>query len=355
MQKIAASDLDNLALGSAILGSGGGGDPAYDLMIARHGMEKYGDVKLLKTSELADDDLIVPMGFMGAPLVGIEKLPSGIEFSRILTSLEKYAGKKASVLMPFEVGGGNAFAPFAVAAQLGLPVLDADMIGRAFPELQMCSCYLKGIPAVPAFLSDSFGNTVIIENGNSFDLERIARKVTVAMGSCSALVMHVMTGAQARNSVVSGSLSHAVNIGEEMSQSCANGVDPLQPLLKLTSGVCLGAGNIVDIDQVISDGFLKGKVTIRNEKETYEVFYRNEYLAVTSGGQYTASTPDILMLIEQQTGVPLTSESLQYGIKVNIIALPAPKIWQTLQGLQLVGPRSFGYDFDYHPVNQETL
>lgn len=36
--------------------------------------------------------------------------------------------------------------PFALAARRGLPVIDADGMGRAFPELQMVTFYLDGIP-----------------------------------------------------------------------------------------------------------------------------------------------------------------------------------------------------------------
>ena len=53
--------------------------------------------------------------------------------------------------MPIEAGGVNSLLPLALAARLGLPVIDADGMGRAFPELQMvtfhsgrCSCNPDG-------------------------------------------------------------------------------------------------------------------------------------------------------------------------------------------------------------------
>lgn len=39
--------------------------------------------------------------------------------------------------MAAEVGGANSFEPLVVGAKVGLPVLDADGMGRAFPELQV--------------------------------------------------------------------------------------------------------------------------------------------------------------------------------------------------------------------------
>lgn len=349
MSVLTTNDLHNLALGSAILGSGGGGDPSYDKMMAQWQFEKYGPVKLLKVENLTPEDLVVPVAFMGAPLVGIEKLPSGKEFLKVITSIEKYIGKKATVLMPMEIGGGNAFTPFFVASQLGLPVLDADMLGRAFPELQMSSCHLNDICPAPAFLADSLGKTVILESGDSFAIEKLARHLTVAMGSCSALAMYLMSGIEASTTVVPGSISQAIHIGEIIAQSQQEGKDPLKPLLKAMSGACLGSGKITDIDQVVSEGFLKGKVLVKNEQETFEVLYQNEYLMASCNGVCLATTPDILMLLEQESGTPLTSESLQYGIQVNLIALPSPPLWQTPKGLAAVGPRYFGYPVDYKP------
>ena len=37
--------------------------------------------------------------------------------------------------MPYELAGLNAMFPLAAAAQLGVPVLDADFIGRGFSSL----------------------------------------------------------------------------------------------------------------------------------------------------------------------------------------------------------------------------
>ena len=41
--------------------------------------------------------------------------------------------------MSIEIGGMNGIDPLLTAAVLELPVVDADLMGRAFPELQVCS------------------------------------------------------------------------------------------------------------------------------------------------------------------------------------------------------------------------
>ena len=47
--------------------------------------------------------------------------------------------------MPVETGGINSFAPLIAGAKVGLPVMDADGMGKAFPELQVCYLHIVTI------------------------------------------------------------------------------------------------------------------------------------------------------------------------------------------------------------------
>lgn len=354
MKKISLHDLDDLAVGSAILGSGGGGNSSYFFLKAKYQMEKQGNgfVPLIAVSELKPEDLVIPVGYMGAPLAEMEKIPSGNEFPQLFELLEKTVGKKASAIMPFEIGGGIAFTPIMAAAQLNLPVVDADLMGRAFPEAQMISCQLYGGCIPSAFVVDTLGNTVIINARNNYALEKFESNVTITMGSWSAFTLHPITGADAEKCTIHKSISKAIALGKAHREAKNEGVDPMKALLHFCKGVCIGSGVIADIDRVISKGFLNGKVVIQNRAEKIEVFFQNEYLIAKTNGKFVATTPDILMLLEHETGTPIASDSLQYGLKVNLIALPAPNIWTTPEGLELVGPRYFGYDADYKPINK---
>jgi DUF917 family protein len=350
MRKLTKYDLDCLAIGSAILGSGGGGDPTYDIWMAKYQMDRHGPVTLLDVSELETDALVVPLAFMGAPLVSIEMIPSGREFIQMFPILEQTLGRSATVLMAAEIGGGNAFTPLSAACQLGLPVLDADTIGRAFPELQMSSCHLHGISPGPAFVTDCFGNTVAVHAHNSLTLEKLARQATIAMGSSSAVALYLMSGQQAIRATVHGSVSKGIEIGRVFLEAQAQKNSPVDAILSLTGGKRLGVGKITDIQQIVEQGFLIGNVMIQNGHQQWKMTYQNEYLIASCQDQILATTPDILMLFEQDTGRPITSESLQFGLQVELVALPAPPLWQTPQGLALVGPKAFGLDIPYTPI-----
>ncbi|CCB87585.1 MULTISPECIES: DUF917 domain-containing protein [Parachlamydia] len=352
MKKLTLDQLDDLTIGSAILGSGGGGDPAYFYMMTKHLMEKLGPVSMIKSSELKPDDLVLPMGMIGAPLVETEKFPTGLEYISLIRDVENVTGKKVTVLMPCEAAGSNAFFPIMVANQLGLPILDADLMGRAFPEVQMCSNRLLGLPSAPAFISDWRGNSVIINAQTPLTLEKIARQITISIGSWGVFADRPMSADEAEKYTIPKSMSRALSIGKVHREAKAAGTDPLEAVLTLCKGFWIGSGKITDIDRAISKGFQKGNVVIQNKNDRMEICFQNEYLLAKCNGKILATTPDIIMLMEQETGEPITSESLRFGLKVNLIALPSPSIWTTKQGLSVVGPRYFGYETDYLPIQK---
>jgi DUF917 family protein len=352
MRQLTVDDLENLSLGSAILGSGGGGDPSYAILMAKFLMERYGPIRLLSMDELKEEDFIVPLSVMGAPLINMERLLSGRELETILQTIENRLGRKPTVLMAAEIGGANAFTPLLVAAQTGLPVLDADMIGRAFPELQMSSCYLKNLKSTPAVMADCLGNSALIEASDAKTLERMARGLTVAMGSSCAVGFYLMEGAEAPGALVSGTFSQALELGAAIAKARKEGSDPVQALICISNGILLGQGTLIDIDQTVKEGFLHGSATLLCEGGKVQLLYQNEYLMAKNGSEVLVSTPDILALLEVNSGTPLTSEALRYGLQAALVAMPAPRIWQTAQGLELVGPRAFGYAVDYQPVSK---
>ncbi len=333
MKKLTQNDLATLALGCSILGSGGGGDPRYDLMMTERMMEKFGDVELVSLSEVPDEALVAPVGFMGAPLVTLERYPSGKEFEALIRSIAEVAGEPPAFLMPAEIGGANAFTPLMMGAMLGLPVVDADTLGRAFPELQMSSCHLRGISPTPAFLADPFGRVEVIYPKDSLELEAEGRRITVEMGSNALFSIYLMRGKQLRTGAIAGSYTHALHLGSALQQG-------IEPFLK--SAEVLARGKIVDIDHRVEGGFLRGSLLIDEGNSAARVHYQNEYLLAKRGDLLLGATPDILLLIEEESAIPISSESLLFGLRVLLVRLPSPAIWKTPEGLKLVGPSNFG-------------
>jgi DUF917 family protein len=303
-----------LAKGAAILGSGGGGSTLVQERICRHLIRE--PLRLLTIDNLKDDDLVVPIAFMGAPLVAQEKIPTGLEAAALLEMIRAEYGQNI-VLMPAEIGGGNAFTPLWIAALHQLPVLDADSIGRAFPKLHMSTLHLAGVDPLPAFFANSDGKTAILRTGN---VEELGRKICVDMGSRALVALYLMDGKTAKQSVVAGSISRAMALGESKCDS------------PLSSGV------IEAIDYRVEGGFLKGTLTLRRKDQSPLILrFVNEFLVVEERGIPIAQSPDIITLIETYSRKVVSTSEAKWGLSVEILVLPSPEIWKTEAGLKLVG------------------
>lgn len=347
---IGENELDALAIGANILGSGGGGDPVYDMLIAKECIREWGPVPLLSLDNLNDESWIAPIGYMGAPLICLEKIPSGREFPLIVKQLENYH-MSIRGLLPFEIGGSNALAPFAAAGQLGLPVIDADTFGRAFPEMNMSVCELAHISPSPAIIVDNHDQYAIVHANDGASMERQLRALTTSMGASAAVCTYPMQGKQAKEILIKGSLSLAIQMGKAFIDNQENGTLAPIEILKQWGGKLLFEGAIVDFDSSLKDSFLKGKVFIEKAKQEWVIHFQNEYLAVEDNShRFLATTPDIIVLIDKSGGLPVPVERLAFGLEVSVCALPAPAIWQTPAGLACVGPRCFGFACDYQPI-----
>lgn len=337
MKKLSISDLDDLKIGSMVLGSGGGGNPIYDAAMTKQAFEEYGPASLVNLADISDDALVAPLAFMGAPLISIERIPSGNELTTLLNMIKEAFKRPVTHLLAAEIGGANAFTPLIASAKTGLPVIDGDTLGRAFPELQMSSCNLRGISPSPCFMTDCMQNKAIVYGKTGADMERFCRKIAVEMGSSAAISLYLMTGKECKESIIAGTMTQAMNIGKAMRSN------PIKGLVEYTKGIKIGSGIITDIDQSIKDGFLTGSFTVTGTSDMVRVYYQNEYLMLYKNGKAVAATPDIIIPLEMESGLPITSESLMYGLRVVLVAIKGPEIWKSPKGLSFVGPEYFGY------------
>ncbi|MBF2346195.1 DUF917 domain-containing protein [Listeria seeligeri] len=348
--------IENIAIGAAFLGTGGGGDPYIGKMMALTAIKKYGPVKLLSPEEIADDDYFIPAAMMGAPSVLIEKFPKGDEFVRVFEKLGRYLGKEVKGTFPMEAGGVNSMIPIVVAAQLGLPLIDCDGMGRAFPELQMVTFHLDGISATPMAITDEKGNIGIMETIDNKWTERLARVTTVEMGASSLVSLYPCDGAQIKQSSIKHIVTLSEEIGKVIRETSLDESEKLQQLLDVTKGYHLFEGKIMDVVRETRAGFNFGRVRINGLNNDAEseviVHFQNENLVAEKNGQPIAITPDLICMVDLETLMPVTTEALKYGKRVRVMGLPADDAWRTAKGIETVGPRYFGYDVDFELLEE---
>jgi hypothetical protein len=356
MEYLHESDLDYIGIGAAILGAGGGGDPYVGKLMAKQAIKERGPVRLISADEVPDGELIIPSAMMGAPAVMLEKLPNGSEPEYAFRALEKYMGREAFAVLSIEAGGINSCIPVYTAARLGLPLVDADGMGRAFPELPMVTFSVAGVSSTPMVLCDEKGNRMILETVTNDWSEILARTATVAMGLSSMISIYCMDGKTVKEYGVRGTISLAREIGKRIIESNRSKANPIDAVLEVTKGFKLFEGKIVDVTRDLTTGFVRGKVVIEGTEgekgNKFEIDFQNENLVGTRNGKPAAITPDLITVIDREKGYPITTEGLKYGQRVFVIGMPCDPFWRTDAGIKQVGPRYFKYDIDYVPIEE---
>ncbi|KRC62802.1 hypothetical protein ASE14_03020 [Agromyces sp. Root81] len=346
--------LDDITLGSTVLGAGGGGDPYVGMLLARDAIRRFGPVPLVPLDEIADDANIVFIAGMGAPGVLIEKLPRAAEYERVLRELERFTGITFDYVCPAEAGGLNAVTPFATAAAAGVPVVDADGMGRAFPHLEMVTPTLYGGSATPMVMVDEHGNNMYLTTEANPWAESYARAAAVASGANTAMALYPMTGAQAKERLVRGALTVAAEIGRTIKQARVDHVSPVDAVLENQNGVLLFRGKVEQVERRNEGGWTIGTANLSGLDEdrglSFVLHFQNENLVAERDGAIVATTPDLIMAMELDSGQPIPAEEIRYGYRVAVIGLPSDPHWRTPAGIDLSGPRRFGYDWDFVPV-----
>jgi DUF917 family protein len=359
--ELKSEDLPDLVRGAALLGTGGGGDPAIGRTLVAHAMRTGRPVTIISPAELDDDALVIPTALMGAPSVLVERLPRGTEPVTALRALEKVLGRSADATMPIESGGINSTIPLFVAAQLGIPVVDGDGMGRAFPELQMETFAIYGVNGSPLSIADQHGNTAIIDTGSdNRTMEQFARSITIRMGGVGYIAEYPMSGAEVKRTAIPGTLSLALRLGRTIREARGQHRDPIEALKETLAdtlyqyGEVLFTGKVIDVDRRTIEGFTRGSARIQafEGSATCEIAFQNEYLTATVDGKVVTTVPDLITILHQDSAEPITAETLRYGQRVCVFAIGTPEIMRTDEALAVFGPAAFGLDTAFIPVQQ---
>lgn len=356
MRELDAEQLQDVARGAGILGTGGGGDPYLGTLAALRALEEFGPPQVIEPHELDDDALVALPVMVGAPVPLIEKFTFGQELESVFRALNRFLDGRLVALMSPEMGGVNSVVPLCLGARLGLPVVDADAMGRAYPEIDLVTLTLFGISASPFALADEHGNHVVVNGVDNRWVERIARAVVVEFGAICAGMGFPITGRQLREAAVLNTLSYAEEIGRTIRQARAKKADAIEEIVRITSGYVLFRGKIVDVERRTMQGWSIGEATMEGLEDFFgsrmTVSFQNENLVAFRDATVVAAVPDLITIIDSDSGEAITTERLRYGFRVVVLGMPCDEKWRTPTGVALGGPGHFRYDFDYVPIEQ---
>lgn len=354
--RLTEADLKPLALGAALLGTGGGGSPYIGMLRTRELMRRGAVVEVLPLGALPDDAPVASVGGIGAPVVGVEKFEEGEECLRALRALEAVVERPMAALIAAEIGGANSMEPMLTAAQAGIPVLDADGMGRAFPEVQMTTFFIYGQSPAPAAISDDKGNTIVFKDiVDMYWLERFARSAAVDMGAGAGLATAPMPAGFLSTHAIPDTVTQALTIGRAIEDARARRRDVVDAVLTATGAKQVFTGKVVDVRRDLKGGFAVGETLLHglhdHSGESARIDIQNENLVFWRDGAVEVTVPDLIINIELDTGEPITTEMLRYGQHLATIAMPAHELLRTERALEVVGPAAFGYpELVYRPL-----
>lgn len=352
---ILLSDLKDIAIGAGFLGCGGGGDPYIGYLVAKAALEECGEPSLISLQDLPDDALIVGSAMIGAPAVTQEKCISGEDAVKAIRMVEEKLGRKVDALISGEIGGMNALLPIATAARMGLPVVDADGCGRAVPCIDMTAWNSAGVKTGPIGLVNDHLDTVMIESDDPHRAEDLARASVAAMGLSVMSSLYAMSGFSAKETSVPKTMSIARSIGKAVRK---NDKAPIKGLLNYLVSTehykkcgVLSFGKIVHVHREIRDGWVVGEVKVRtHDGDIAEINFQNEYLKLEQNEKLLATAPDLISVLDTETGEPIAAEALRFGQRVSVVGASAPSNLRTPKAVENCGPKRFGIDQDYRPI-----
>lgn len=351
-------DFDNLPFlvrGCSVLGTGGGGETHTGSLVTRAALEELGPVEVVALEELPEDALLMPVVWCGGVMVGEEKISSGYEIEVLRDEVEARTGRRVAALVVCEIGGSNGVMAVSWAARIGVPLVDADLAGRAVPRLTAFAPYVLGRKPEVIVLSDERRQAVTICPQNGAWAEALSRAVSHVFGGQALMACYLMSVAEARGALIEGSYTRALQIGYEVSQPSR---DPVARVLEVVGGTRIIDGKIVDVERRMENALTVGNVLIQgygpDTGRLVRLCVQNENLVAMQDGNVLASVPDLITILDAQTAEAIATESIRYGQRVTVIVFPAHPIFCTPAGLDAAGPRAYGYNFDYTPHQAGT-
>lgn len=324
-------------------GSGGGGDPDIACSALRRLLETRPGVDVVQPSSLAPDATVVPFGFIGATSLLSERPPSGAE----LTAAWADAPAKPDALVPMEIGGFNGVAAVWAAAELGVPIVDADLMGRALPELQQLLPVTRGWTPCPATVVDVHGRRVVLDRMAPAMLEAIVRAALTSMGGWAVLACQPLPVRTITEACNLGSVSRAMQLGADVVRLRAGQALGEGPAL---AGTMLGEGRVVEITRGSPRPGRRLPVTTLVVELTgpaaavLRLEAESEWLAVVVDGEPVATVPELLVVWDVDSREVLAVESVRRGRNVQVTSLPGSPAWWRPDALPFVAPSAFALD-----------
>eukprot|EP01130_Rhizamoeba_saxonica_P014934 TRINITY_DN6605_c0_g1_i2.p1 TRINITY_DN6605_c0_g1~~TRINITY_DN6605_c0_g1_i2.p1 ORF type:complete len:323 (+),score=55.58 TRINITY_DN6605_c0_g1_i2:62-1030(+) len=310
---------------------------------------KYGYTpKLMSLDSVEDDDFIICIAWMGAPSVILERLWNKNDIIEAINITEKEAGKEASSIFCAEVGGLNSMEPLCASMALGLPLIDGDGMSRAFPNLSHIDHLFPDGVRYPFVFYNTANNTHSVHYGDSISV--IEPKVIGALikSGFIGVICFGLDGDQVKKSF-RNTISLSWKIGKALSTAKENDQTYEQAIQSFTNAKCVFSGMVTEIHSktgIHDHGYFI--ILDKSTQQEMKILYLNESIQAEIDGNIICVVPDIIGIIDRDTGEPFQNADIQYGFNVSVICIPvSPKL---VAKPEKYGTQFFNLETEYKPI-----
>lgn len=354
--------------GLCFMGTGGGGPPKLGLKLLLDQLEAGREIEWVDIDSLDDEAWTATVAGMGGrgstggteeeleQLGCVEEKHGALgRMVGAVQALEDYAGVKVEAIVPVEIGASNVPAPVAAALELGVPAVDGDYAGgRAIPELPQTIPEIQGVSVCPASFVTRWGDVLIVKDTVSTAMaDRIGRLIIVAAYGGVGVSCYLMPVKEAKELLAAGTLTKALEVGRVIREAREKGAGPVAEAVKAVEGWLLFQGEVASSEIADEESYAFGLGSHEltgvgdHQGHTFKIWYKNEYHASWMDGQPFVTSPDSLIMVHLETGEPAISYDFSVGDRVAVVGRRAHEVHRTDKGIELLGPRHFGFDFDY--------
>ena len=368
-------ECEDLVRGLCFRGAGGGGRPRAGLRLLLDQLEAGHEIEWVDVDSLPDEAWTVTVAGMGgrageggteeelAELGCVEEKydPLGLAVAAV-EALQDFARIKVEAIVPGETGGSAVPAAIAAALEFGVPVVDGDYAGgRAIPEVPQAIPEIRGVPVCPMSFVTRWGDVVILRHTVSTAMaDRIGRMITLASYGGIGFSWYLMQVKKVKEVMAAGTLTKALHVGQVIRGARDKGLDPVAEAVKAADGWLLFEGEITATEIADEQSYAFGLGTHRlkglgrHEGHTFSIWYKNEYHVSWRDDRPFVTSPDSLIIVDLKTGEPAISYDFSAGDQVAAIGRKAHELHRTAKGIEALGPRHFGFDLDYVPIEERV-
>lgn len=363
-------DCQDFVDGCLWMGTGGGGQASegYDALL--QALHEDIPVGWVPVESISDDALavtayssgsIAPQGPEVDDLIASLHLgePSRMEEAmvRAVEELGRYLGQPVGAIVPVELGASNSPTPLVTAARLGIAVPDGDFSGRAVPDEMQGTPFINEIPSYPFTSVDQWGNVAVVpETANAYMLERVSKYLSIAGIHGTSIASTPISGEVMKRIIVPGTLTKSLAIGRAARLARESGEDPVDASVEAADGWRLFDGVVALKDWEDRGGYMYGNIFIEGTHNGapagLRIWFKNENHVSWLNGEPWVCSPDLISVVNSETGRGYTSTDIAVGDRVSIVGSRGLEVFRTEHALEhAFGPAYFGFpEVSYRPI-----